>query len=166
MFALLFFIGYDVARIRGNAFFSKKTFPPIRSSDEWGGHQLIGLFIGPYLVSEYLTVRLLRHYIDFENFDPNCALPIPKTSDTRSHFLRLLPKILVWLIIVRYVSSLVLLSLCAFFVLCFVIRTVPGAYMNLERSAQGFHRLPVVTIYNTCPQLSIPFVHFYLLYNS
>ena len=45
-----------------------------------GGHQLIGLFIGPFLVSEYLTVRLLRHYIDFENFDPNCALPIPKTS--------------------------------------------------------------------------------------
>ena len=61
-------------------FFSEKTFPPIRSSDEWGVHQLIGLFIGPYLVSEYLTVRLLRHYIDFENFDPNCALPIPKTS--------------------------------------------------------------------------------------
>ena len=37
--------------------------------------------------------------------------------------------------------------------------------MNLERSAQEFHCLPVVTIYNTRVQLSIQFVHFYLFTN-
>ena len=132
-----------------------------------GGYQLIGLFIGPYLDFLLFTVRPLRRYIDLENFDSNPEFPIPKTSGTRRHLLRGLPK----LSRVAHHSELCFVfGLTELAFVCTLFCHPNGSTVSIrdicELFAHQVHSSSVVTIYNGFLLLSICFVQFISLHNG
>ena len=101
------------------------------------------------------TARLLRHYIDPETLNQTLPFQSLKHQLHADICLRNSPSPLVWLIIVRCVSSLDLPSLLF---VCTLFCHPNGIHsFGFERLLRPFS---VVTIYNNTLFLSILFVHF------